>query len=206
MTGRWQAVTRLAFASALLLSACAEDSVDDPLAENRDAAPDVQSHVSRYPCKASSDCVVVPQNCCASCSGLVASNALAMSRSWAGAYLHGLHCEAFECDPRCTFPPSPHLVATCANEECELVDLSARPFTECRTASDCRLRTNACCECGGATGRESLVAVARDSEQSVADWVCEPNATCDSCAAEPPPDGARAECIAERCRVAYAPN
>lgn len=149
------------------------------------------------PCMGPSDCVVVPISCCGQCGAATRGDAqalhkndVAIQRTWT--------CGDTGC-PDCYMATDPNLLATCTAGKCALVDLQTTSATECTQNSDCRLRTNECCECGGAQDPEHLVAV---SDYSIEQLVCDPGSGCPECAPAPP-DYAEAVCDAGRCSVQW---
>jgi hypothetical protein len=82
--------------------------------------------------------------------------------------------------PACYTPKDPYLIATCDTGQCKVLDLKTHPSTVCSSANDCRIRTNVCCECGGPTDAEHLIAMS--SEPAFTPLVCDPNQGCDDCA------------------------
>jgi hypothetical protein len=74
------------------------------------------------------------------------------------------------------------------------------PLTACTSNQDCRLRSKSCCECGGATDGDSIIALRIDAEADYARLVCDPDQACDDCVS-PLPAAARAECFNGHCTV-----
>jgi hypothetical protein len=95
-------------------------------------------------------------------------------------------------------PQDPTLLATCRGGSCVVVDLQAHPATACSDASECRLRTNACCECGGPVDDDHLVAIGTGGGFDA--LVCDPGIGCPECAPGYPP--ATFECKAGHCVIA----
>ncbi|MEZ4232552.1 MAG: hypothetical protein R3B89_25455 [Polyangiaceae bacterium] len=140
-------------------------------------------------CDVPSDCIVVPASCCGACGAATRGDAVAINRSEASTYRQQL-CFDMDC-PACDMPRDPTLVATCSAGRCELVDLLQHEATACTRDEDCVLRTNECCNCGGAQDMEHLIAV--NSMSSYPRLVCDPDEACDACV-DAPPDRARAYC------------
>ncbi|GMV17290.1 MAG: hypothetical protein HS104_23845 [Polyangiaceae bacterium] len=132
-------------------------------------------------CSKNADCIVIPKSCCGSCSGATRGDALAVNQAKAGEYRNGV-CEGKGC-PACYMPTDPTLVATCSSGSCELVDLLEHASTACADVAECRVRTTACCECGGPTDDEHLIAVSAESQFSA--LVCDDQA-CPECAPQYP--------------------
>ncbi len=82
-------------------------------------------------------------------------------------------------------PQDPTLLATCRGGSCVVVDLQEHESTACKDASDCRVRTNSCCECGGPVDDDHLIAVAGGGAYDA--LVCDPNTACLECAPAYPP-------------------
>jgi hypothetical protein len=82
------------------------------------------------------------------------------------------------------------------------VDLLAQPVTACADSTSCRLRTVECCECGGRTDTESLIAINALKALEFSPLVCDPGASCDLC--EPIyPATAHAVCSSGHCTVQW---
>lgn len=150
-------------------------------------------------CAVPSDCIVVPESCCGQCGAAVRGDAIALNRAGAADYRLTL-CQDTGC-PLCDMPNDATLVATCSAGKCELVDLLKHPSTACERNEDCELRTNECCNCGGAQTIDHLIAVNRMSNYP--SLVCDPNEACDPCV-DPPPDRAQALCESGRCVAEWA--
>jgi hypothetical protein len=93
----------------------------------------------------------------------------------------------------------PYLVATCRASRCEVVDLLQQAVTSCTANTDCRLRTNVCCECGGPTDVEHLIAINSGGEQGFTALVCDPMQACGRCAAIYP--DLPVSCTGGRCKI-----
>jgi hypothetical protein len=76
------------------------------------------------------------------------------------------------------------------------------PSTECQSPADCRVRTTDCCECGGATDPEHLIAIAISGDAAYSALVCDPNTACTECAPTYPP--AQVVCVDGHCGIAQA--
>jgi len=146
-----------------------------------------------FACEVDTDCIVVPESCCGSCGAATRGDALAMSGDAAGDYLTSV-CAGMGCHI-CYMAQDPTLVATCDAGRCELVDLHEHPVARCSSDADCRLRTRSCCDCGGDTSREGLLAVRTDSAAGYVELVCDMGASepCLECAPVYP-DEATASC------------
>lgn len=146
-------------------------------------------------CSKNSDCIVVPKSCCGSCGGATRQDALAVHQGKASEYRQGV-CQGMGC-PACYMPTDPTLVATCNAGSCEVVDLLLHASTACTDPSECRVRTTACCECGGPTDDEHLIAISADAPYSA--LVCDGQG-CPECAPQYPPK--TLACAAGHCAIA----
>ncbi|MGE0323224.1 MAG: hypothetical protein AB7S68_13015, partial [Polyangiaceae bacterium] len=109
-------------------------------------------------CGVPSDCVLVTNGCCDSCGPPSAADRLAVNKNRVDQVAKAVCPEPEPC-PKCASFPNPALVATCEAGRCKLVDLSLEPLAKCAVDSDCRLRSNTCCECGAPTDPGHLTAV-----------------------------------------------
>src|SRR6266545_687413 len=114
-------------------------------------------------CSRNSDCMVRAKSCCG-----------------------GMGC------PACYMAGDPNLLATCNGSRCALVDLLAEALTACTTGSDCRVRTNECCECNGKVDREHLIAVANSWEETFHKLFCDSDSVCGKCVPIYPPEATAA--------------
>lgn len=150
-------------------------------------------------CAVPSDCVLMPASCCGSCGAYTREDIQAVNKDIED-YARGLVCGEDEGCALCYTPSDANLVATCTAGKCQVVDLLTSPATECQVHSDCRLRSNECCECGGSQDVEHLVAVSNSAPLESA--VCDPELGCPEC--EPgDPMGVEAQCQAGRCVVQW---
>jgi hypothetical protein len=127
-----------------------------------------------------SDCLVVPASCCGACGAATRTDSIAVNRSRASDYRTSACGDDIGC-PACFMPQDPTLVPTCAAGRCEVVDLHLHPSAACADATDCRLRTQTCCECGGDTGPEGLISIRVDGEADYTALVCDPTMGCPEC-------------------------
>jgi hypothetical protein len=141
-------------------------------------------------CMRHDDCIVISQSCCGSCGAASRGDAIAINADQVAAHRAGL-CQSTDC-PACYSPGDPTLIAACEAGSCMLVDLHEHPSTSCNSNSDCRLRSKDCCECGGGSDMESLIAINVTSEAGYTDLVCDDEA-CPECAPVYPAE-ARAQC------------
>lgn len=160
------------------------------------------AHPELRGCTVSTDCVVVPETCCGQCGVAARDDAIALREENRAEY-RDLVCEdAPPCLP-CAGDPDPTLVATCVAGLCEVVDLLEQEVTACSVNDDCRLRAQACCECGAGTGPGGLIALRSDAVPAYQALVCPPDGGCAGCVPLYP-DEAEAVCSAEgRCQVAW---
>ncbi len=135
-------------------------------------------------CTAPSDCVVVPVSCCGSCGAATRGDAVAIHVDRRSDHQTIACGGGMAACPACYSPQDPSLIATCNAGTCEVVDLLVDPISECVDGMDCRLRTQSCCECGGDTTMEGLIAIPRTSEEAYMTLVCDdgPMAGCPECA------------------------
>jgi hypothetical protein len=154
-------------------------------------------------CSLTSECVVRPASCCGSCGAATRRDAIAIHRANADGYTLAM-CQDTGC-PACDAPQDPTLIGHCENGACQVVDLLAQPLTECSADVDCRVRTASCCECGGNTALEALIAIRADSEAEYRQLACDPGTDCGKCAVIYP-EGAVAVCMDGRCTVTGAPG
>jgi hypothetical protein len=156
-------------------------------------------------CAVTSECRVVARECCGVCGQPTKEDVVAVSRDQERAY-RDFVCRGNSACPACASIPNPYLAGICRSGECVVVDLAEDPLTSCTDDSDCKLRTVDCCECGGRTSQDALVAIRVDAEAAFSALVCDvPPPLCAECAPVYPPS-ARAVCPAatRRCAVAWA--
>jgi hypothetical protein len=117
-------------------------------------------------CELTSKCVVRPESCCGNCGAATRDDIIALNQDYVTAYTTN-NCANADC-PGCYIPSDPTLLATCSSGLCTVVDLLSHPSTQCTDEGDCRIRTKDCCECGGGTDEEHLIAinVSKESEFS----------------------------------------
>lgn len=122
-------------------------------------------------CTVSSDCIVVPASCCGSCGAATRGDVIAINSDQLGDYRDSV-CDMMGC-PACYMVQDPALVGTCNAGTCEVFDVRAADLSECAVATDCRVRTRDCCECGGDTSMEGLLAIPIAAENAYMDIVCD---------------------------------
>lgn len=152
-------------------------------------------------CTEDDECTVVPESCCGSCGAATRGDAIGVHRDRASAY-SGMACSGSVGCPACYMQQDPTLIATCREGQCTVVDLQQHEVTECTGASECRLRTRDCCECGGDSSRGGLIAVRTDAEATYTSLVCAEGAPCPECAPSYPQE-AEAICSSGRCEVQW---
>jgi len=143
------------------------------------------------------------RSCCGDCGAATRNDIIAINRRNLGSYTTSV-CQNTSCT-LCYTQQDPTLLASCLNGACSVVDLLALPLTDCRTDQDCRLRTRECCECGGTTAIQSLIALRKDSEAEYRRLACDPSTACDACVPSYP-EFATAKCFGGRCTVTGMPG
>jgi hypothetical protein len=101
--------------------------------------------------------------------------------------------------PACAGTPDPTLVATCSDGFCAVVDILDHELTACMDASDCRLRTSDCCECGGRTDPNYLISISRDSGIMYEELACPSAFGCAACVPQYPTTPL--DCVNGHCRI-----
>ena len=151
-------------------------------------------------CEVPSDCVLMQNTCCGICGPLGPADVTAVNVSAFDVQRRkvcgegDVGCPGIACAQR-----SPTMLATCEAGRCAAVELAQHPATQCSTASQCRVRAVACCECGATTGPASLVAVS--DEAAFTELLCNPvDSACRDCAPVYPSE-ATAACESSSCVV-----
>jgi hypothetical protein len=130
-------------------------------------------------CDKSSDCAWVQSSC--ACLYLTLQDVTAIREDF-------IDRVTLSCDQRCSTLPAPYLIPRCESGRCEVIDLGQRPESECATVGDCSLRVRECCECGGNTAVDAVIALPHGSFSAYQALVCdEPAPTCDACLPSYPP-------------------
>ena len=124
--------------------------------------------------------MVRSESCCGTCGAATRGDAITFNQEGISAYGKDV-CGTTGC-PACYMPTDPTLFATCSGGQCTLLDLLEEDVTACTGASDCRIRTADCCECGGGMGEEDILAIAVSQESAFASLACDPSAECAECA------------------------
>ena len=155
-------------------------------------------------CDLTSECTLASDGCCDVCSVPTLADVDAVNAARLDAHFAEVCPVPVPC-PRCATRPNPELVATCDGGTCRALDVGALAITACTADSDCRLRTTACCECGGDTDPWALIAVATTGEGAYAALVCDPGVACQECLPQYP-DTVEAFCdLDHHCAVRDAP-
>ncbi len=153
-------------------------------------------------CSRNSDCMVRAKSCCGACGVATRQDFVTINGASASAYADIVCSGGMGC-PACYMAGDPNLLATCNGSRCALVDLLAEALTACTTGSDCRVRTNECCECNGKVDREHLIAVANSWEETFHKLFCDSDSVCGKCVPIYPPE-ATAACDNNHCIVKYS--
>jgi hypothetical protein len=153
-------------------------------------------------CTKNSQCIVRPSSCCGQCGAATREDIVALNADKALAY-SSAHCgDSFGC-PACYMDQDARLVATCAAEQCKVVDLAVSEVTSCTENGDCRIRANVCCECGAPTGVRDLIAINVLAEADFAEIRCDADQACTECAPSYPAE-VMAVCEAGHCQAVWA--
>lgn len=149
-------------------------------------------------CEANEDCQIVPATCCGACGAYTSYNVIAMHRDALAAYTEAA-CAGVEGCPACAATQQPSITARCAAGRCEVVDLSEDDLTACTEATDCVLRTQACCECDAPS---EYVAIGSAMGSAYAELVCVEGQGCLDCEHEYPASPV-ATCDAGHCLISF---
>jgi len=155
-------------------------------------------------CEDPSDCTVTPNTCCGECGDPTLEGSTAVNRDREAEFRDLLCADAGVC-PECETGWNPSIVATCNAARCAAVEISRLPLAACTTDDDCVLRTRDCCECGGDTSIESLIALRPDGLIDYLGLVCDTGAICDDCLPSYPPE-VQPACVAGVCEVVFVPD
>ncbi|HEX7672295.1 MAG TPA: hypothetical protein VF395_22015 [Polyangiaceae bacterium] len=147
------------------------------------------SSTSWAACSLNSECTLAGKSCCEPCGMPTLAEVDAVNSSRLAEHRSALCPGPVVCAP-CQVPSTknPNLLATCSNAVCHAEDVRTEPASACATDDDCRLRTASCCECGGSTASDSLIAVNRSNESLYAALVCDRLQACPQCAPIYPTD------------------
>jgi hypothetical protein len=149
-------------------------------------------------CSKSSECVIRPASCCGQCGAATRDDIVALRSDQVTAYQTATCGDSSGC-PACYSAQDATLIATCDAGHCKVVDLKLHAATACSAASDCRIRTNVCCECGDPTDIEHIIAISSESEFSP--LVCDGQA-CPECAPIYPAEVV-VDCVSGHCNAAW---
>ena len=160
-------------------------------------------------CGEPTDCVLASDQCCGPCERTL-ENTDAVNRDRLQEYFdYDTECAGIDCAP-CPEPVpdplAPRLFATCGadgtGDLCRAFDVRTDPVSACETDADCVVRAPECCECGGSTDPESLIAIRADAGGRFMQLVCPAEGACAGCLPIYPPE-ASAYCAADgHCAVA----
>ncbi|HOU89408.1 MAG TPA: hypothetical protein PLU22_00115 [Polyangiaceae bacterium] len=151
-----------------------------------------------YACEGNEDCQIAPATCCGACGAYTSDDVVAVHRAALAAYSEAA-CAGVEGCPTCEATRLPSITARCAAGRCEVVDLSKDDLTACAAATDCVLRTQACCECDAPS---EYVALGSAMGPAYAELVCLEGQVCPECEHEYPASLA-ATCDAGHCLVSF---
>ena len=131
-------------------------------------------------CQQNTDCMITHRDCCAPCGDTQLENVVALSRNEFESYRNATCSAQPQACSTCTNFWNPYLVAHCVDGQCAALDLYQSPFTDCKTADDCRLRSNTCCPCKLYT---SVISVSAAQEATLAAELCDADVdpVCDDC-------------------------
>jgi hypothetical protein len=149
-------------------------------------------------CSIPTDCALRSQSCCGACGAPSRSDVVALNVSELSRYAVDV-CGTMSACPACAAMPDHTLLATCDQGQCIVVDLLDHPSTACSDASECYVRAPDCCECGGSTDANSVIALSSTSGFAYPALVCNPNQDCDAC--EPTYPNVIVGCIGGHCQV-----
>lgn len=158
------------------------------------------SCVAETPCDQPSECTLADTTCCGTCDTPSLGDVVGVHVSDVERYEELLCRVPEECPPCVVGDPNPNLVATCNVRQCRAVDVARTPVVRCTADTDCRLRTNSCCECDVPPDVGHVLALRRDAVPDFLALVCDDTAVCDACAPTYPAN-LEAFCDAGRCAV-----
>ncbi|MBN1652686.1 MAG: hypothetical protein JXA30_02805 [Deltaproteobacteria bacterium] len=156
-------------------------------------------------CKVNSDCVNVAVNCF--CRWPQIEDVAAINRRWVD------HWVSPSCNIKCESPSSAWLIPYCKKSgqndlsKCEAIDLSVHPLTKCETKEDCQMRVRECCECGGNTAIDQVIAMPQNNFEDYQYLICDKTPPeCEKCEPNYPPtvglgNIAEISCYEGHCRV-----
>ena len=150
-------------------------------------------------CSHNSECKIKPNSCCDTCGKPRLDDVDAVNDQHSDEHFHAVCPKPVPC-PKCGTANNPNLVATCTESTCKALDVTQRSVSSCASDDDCKLRVTACCECGGSTARNDLIAIASAAESDYAALVCDEGQACPECAPIYPSD-VEAYCSAGHCAL-----
>jgi hypothetical protein len=136
-----------------------------------------EQHGVSLACTRHSDCALADRTCCGACNSsfpwVMAQSSWPIRLIDAGICIPVASCSG--CEVQALF--SAGLDALCLEGMCTAIDLGESAY--CDTDADCHVRTKDCCECGGDTALNGVMAVGK-SYPSRPDW-CPRDQACDAC-------------------------
>jgi hypothetical protein len=132
-------------------------------------------------CNRTSDCIVVSNSCCDACGEPTLAQVDAVNRFRVDDQRDDVCPDPVPC-PKCASQDNPDLLATCAAERCQAVDIRTHAVSSCALDTDCKLRVSGCCECGGSTLPEALIAINASLETAYRELACDAGQACAECA------------------------
>jgi hypothetical protein len=151
-------------------------------------------------CTMPSECVLAADDCCGVCGAPELENLDAVNMARLAEHRMAVCTEPEPMCPDCPTALNPYLVATCRGMVCTGLDTRRETFSECEVDTDCRIRAPECCECGGSTGVNQVIAIATDGESAYSMAVCDSGTACPECAPVYDAD-AVARCVSGHCEV-----
>ncbi|MFO0555712.1 MAG: hypothetical protein U0271_45470 [Polyangiaceae bacterium] len=131
-------------------------------------------------CTLTSQCVLRANTCCGTCGEPTLADVDAVNSDKVDAHQQEVCPNPVPC-PDCISLVNPDLLATCTEGTCTAIDVRKDAVSACTADTDCRLRTQGCCECGGSTAEEDLIAVRVDAASDFAALACDPEVGCPAC-------------------------
>ncbi len=141
-------------------------------------APGVPTEVE-LACTKNSDCVFAMTSCCR-CNAFSLEQVVAVNGLYADEY-RARSCDGSEACTACDPSVDHALLSTCQAGRCVAVDLTQTDVTFCRTADDCKFRSDRCCGCTAQSNGLPL-AIARDKDGAYEALRCDPGEACAECA------------------------
>jgi hypothetical protein len=153
-------------------------------------------------CTLNAECTLEPDGCCAGCPFTDFENLDGVNVMFTAEHRLAVCPETMGCEP-CAVDIDPLRIpphfATCMDDRCTPVDLSATAMTDCAADTDCRVRVRDCCPCGATLTEGNFIAVRGDAEGDFQGMVCD-DLACPEC--EPVyPDTVEAFCDDGTCAL-----